>query len=120
MTTLNSFENDPDVYPKRLVMGPRQPYPGPSDDFSWITLAINYLNIWMIVDCSQGFRDRDIFSETISDEDDGFCGVGLVLPDLKPGVYRLTEIKVGGCQPNYWGDDWSDWEIEPKKITQIA
>ena len=102
-------------------MGPRQPYDyKQSQDFSWIMLAINYHKTWMLVDCSQGFKDVDMFPETISDEGDGFAGVGLVLPDLSPGVYLLTEIKVGGCQPNYWGDDWSEWEIEPKKITKIA
>lgn len=120
MTTLNAFDNDPNVYPKRIVYGPRQPYTGPSKDFSWIMLAVNYQQTWMIVDCSRGFHECDVFSETISNEDEGFCGVGLVLPDLTPGVYLLTEIKVGGCQPNYWGDDWDDWEIEPKKITKIA
>lgn len=119
MTTLNAYSHDPDVYPKREVMGPRQPYTA-SKDYSWIILAINYHDSWMIVDCSQGFKDGDIFCDAISHKDDGFAGVGLYIPDLEPGVYKLTEITMGGCQPNYWGDDWSDWEIMPKKITKIA
>lgn len=121
MTTLNAYSHDPDIYPKREVMGPRdQRCLEASKDFSWIIIAINFHKVWMIVDASQGFMDSDVFSETVSNEDEGFCGVGLVLPDLKPGVWKLTEIAMGGCQPNYWGDDWSDWEIEPKKVTQIA
>ncbi len=120
MTTLNQWSHDPHVYPKREVMGPPEKNPEQSKDFSWITLAINYHQVWMLVDCSQGFKDVDMFSETICSEDEGFCGVGLVLPHLEPGIYRLTDIKIGGCQPNYWGDDWSDWEVEPKKITKIA
>ncbi len=123
MTTLRML-GDENVWPRREVMGPREPYDrtkhGPSKDFSWIMLAINYHQMWMLVDCSQGFKDVDMFSETICSEDAGFCGVGLVLPHLEPGIYRLTEIKIGGCQPNYWGDDWDDWEVEPKKITKIA
>lgn len=77
-------------------------------DLSWFYVVINRFEDASVVQASDGFWDTDLFPSTDALE----CGI--FIPTAfrdKPGLYRVTNVKVGGAVGPDMSGEWDGPEI---------
>src|SRR3954462_15990259 len=72
----------------------------PSQDCSWIIVAVDRYGDGWIMDAAQGFYDTDVFIGSIAD-DNGIA----VPPGTGVGIYRMTDVDLD------WREDEDSREV---------